>query len=189
VTSRRSLSLGFTFAALCAAFTAACGSDVARSTSSPAPGTATCTAAQLTVTANGSAAATGHSELIVELANRGPAPCTLSGFPTVSGTVGSGAVVHGVDTTNVFLGMANPGSGPSPVTLAPGVAAWVPLNFLDNPINGAVSCPSFSSFTVRPPDVDRTYTVQAPDGGAGRPPDCDGIRVPPVLSAAAAVIP
>lgn len=154
-----------------------------------APATTTCTVAQLTVKAGGSAAATGHSDLIVEITNQGTATCTLSGFPTVTGTLQSGAVVHGADTTNVFIGMAKPRSGPSPVTLRPGAEAWVPLNFLDNPINGAASCSSFSSFSVTPPGVDKAYTVRAPNSGTGYPPDCDGIKVPPVLSTADTVIP
>lgn len=143
----------------------------------------------MTVKADGSAAATGHSELVLEITNQGSTACTLSGFPVVSGTLRSGGVVHGADTTKVFIGMANPGSGPSPVELTPGAEAWVPLNFLDNPVNGATSCPAFSSFSVTPPGLDHAYTVQAPGDGAGYPPDCDGIEVPPVLSTADAVIP
>lgn len=154
-----------------------------------APGKAICTAARLTVKAAGSAAATGHSELMVEITNRGTVTCTLSGFPVVTGTLRSGAVVHGVDTPNVFIGMTNPRSGPSPVTLRPGAKAWMPLNFLDNPVNGAASCPSFSSFSVTPPGVNQAYPVRAPHSGAGYPPDCGGIKVPPVLSAADTVIP
>lgn len=71
----------------------------------------------------------------------------------------------------------------------PGAKAWLPLNFLDNPVNGATSCPAFSSFAVTPPGVGRAYTVQAPDSGAGYPADCGGIEVPTLLSTAETVIP
>ncbi len=156
---------------------------------SAARGTGTCTVARLAVKAGGSAAGTGNSELVVEITNQGTATCTLSGFPTVTGTLTSGAVVHGTDTTNVFLGMRNPGSGPSPVTLKPGAKAWVPLNFLDNPVNGARSCPSFSAFSITPPGVNHAYPLRAPHTATGYPPDCAGIKVPPVLSTANTVIP
>ena len=213
MTKRRSTPIGLTIAALCVAVTTACASvaggaspqgpeagsgagnssasppiispSVSAAPSTPTTSTATCTTAQLTVKTDGSAAAGGHAELIVEMTNQSTATCTLSGFPAVTGRLQSGTVVHGTDTTHVFIGMANPGNSPSPVTLTPGARAWLPLNFLDNPINGATSCPSFSSFAVTPPGGDQAYTVQAPDN----PPDCDGIAVPPVLSAADAVIP
>jgi hypothetical protein len=82
-----------------------------------------------------------------------------------------------------MLGMKNPVGGPSPVALGPGAQAWVPLNFVDTPLNGATSCPSFSSFTFTPPGVDRTYTIRA------SAVDCAGFKVPPVLPAADVVIP
>jgi hypothetical protein len=204
MTNRGSTAICLTVATLCAGFTAACASATgnasaqSRETSaspsasaspSTTPGTSSCTAAQLRVTADGSGAATGHSDLVVEITNQGAATCTLFGFPTVAGTLPSGTVVHGVDTANVFIGMTKPGSGPSPVSLNHGGTAWLPLNFSDNPINGATSCPSFSSFSVTLPGVSQAYTVHAPDSGAGYPPDCDGIKVPPVLAAADAVIP
>jgi hypothetical protein len=213
VTNHRPFPIGSGIAVLCVALTAACGS-VADGTSAPpsakpqsgapVPGTTataagtpsasavsaqTCTSEQLTVRSDGSGTTAGHSVLVIEITNNGTASCTLSGFPTVVGTLQSGTVVHGVDTTHVFIGMANPGSSRSPVTLAPGGGAWVPLNFIDTPVNGAASCPSFSSFTITPPGLSRTYTVEAAGNGAGDPPDCEGIEVPPVLSAADAVIP
>ncbi|MBR7835429.1 DUF4232 domain-containing protein [Actinospica durhamensis] len=139
--------------------------------------------------ADGSAAAAGHSELVVEIVNQGTAACTLTGFPTVVGTLSTGATVRGADTTDTYIGMASPGTGPSRVTLVPGGEAWLPLNFSDNPINGATSCPAFSSFTVTPPGVDHAYPVQLSASASGSPSDCAGIKVPPVLSAAQAVIP
>ena len=144
-----------------------------------------CTAARLTVKADASGAAGGHSELVVKITNTATTTCAMYGYPAVVGSLQSGGTVRGVDDDNVSIGMAYPGSGLSLVILAPSAAAWVPLNFLDNPINGATSCPSFSSFAVTPPGVDQAFTIQAPS----HPSDCDGIKVPPVLSATDAVIP
>jgi Protein of unknown function (DUF4232) len=206
MTKRGSVPVGLSIAALCVAFTTACasmsagapsqGPDTAAGSGSqagpssaapssapaaastaPASAAGTCTAAQLSVKADGGGAAGGQAELLLEITNQGTATCTLSGYPAVVGRLPSGATVHGTDTEHVMLGMTNQGSGPNPVAIAPGGQAWVPLNFLDNPLNGATSCPSFSSFTVTPPGVDRAYPVKASGS------DCDGIRVPPVLPA------
>lgn len=152
-------------------------------------GTTTCAAAQLAVKADGSGAATGHSELLLQITNTGAGTCTLSGFPAVTGRLQSGETVHGVDTDSVFIGMVNPGSRPGPVSLASGAHAWVPLNFSDNPVNGAASCATFASFSVTLPGVEGTFTVKASNSGTGSAPDCAGIEVPPVLAATDAVVP
>jgi hypothetical protein len=153
------------------------------------PAASACTPAQLTVKTDTSAAATGYSELIIEITNGGSAACTLSGFPAVLGTLGSGAAVHGRDTADVHLGMVDPGTAPGPVPLAPGAAAWIPLNFGDTPLNGANSCPAFASLAITLPGVAHTFTVSALEYGSVHAPDCDGIEVPPVLAAADAVVP
>ncbi len=156
---------------------------------SSTPAASACTAAQLTVKTDTSAAATGYSELIIEITNGGSAACTLSGFPAVLGTLGSGAAVHGRDTADVHLGMVDPGTAPGPVPLTPGAAAWIPLNFGDTPLNGANSCPAFASLAITLPGVAHTFTVSALEYGSVHAPDCDGIEVPPVLAAADAVVP
>ena len=213
VTNRGVPGKGLTIAVLCGALATACASTgtggatgsgatapvtapartsaQASPSAAPSSGPATCTAAQLTVRADRTAAAGGHSELVVELANQGTAVCTLSGFPSVVGTLQSGATVHGTDTASVSIGMATPGTEPAQVTLAPGAQAWLPLNFSDNPLNGATSCPAFTKFTITPPGVDRAYQVEPLANGSGAPtaPDCAGIQVPPILSASAAVLP
>lgn len=176
----------------------ASGSPSASGSGAGSPGSAaptgtsaasTCTPAQLTVKTDTSAAATGYSELMIEITDSGSAACTLSGFPAVLGTLGSGAAVHGRDTADVHLGMVNPGSAPGPVPLAPGAAAWIPLNFDDTPVNGANSCPSFASLSITLPGVAHTFTVSALENGSVYAPDCDGIEVPPVLGAADTVLP
>jgi hypothetical protein len=170
-------------------------SSSAPSASGPSPsgtgGSASgaCAPAQLTVKADTSAAATGYSDLLIEVTNAGTAACELSGFPTVAGTLSSGGTVHGRDTADVHLGMVDPGTAPGPVTLAPGANAWIPLNFDDNPLNGANSCPAFSTFAVTLPGVARAFSVSALEYGSVYAPDCDGIEVPPVLSTADTVVP
>lgn len=148
-----------------------------------------CTPAQLAVKTDTSAAATGYSDLMIEITDKGSTACTLSGFPAVLGTLGSGGTVHGRDTADVHLGMANPGTAPGPVPLAPGASAWIPLNFDDNPVNGASSCPAFASLSITLPGVAQAFTVSALEYGSVHAPDCDGIEVPPVLTAADTVLP
>jgi hypothetical protein len=148
-----------------------------------------CTSAQLAVKTDTSAAATGYSDLMIEVTNKGSAACALSGFPSVLGTLGSGGTVHGRDTADVHLGMANPGTAPGSVPLAPGAAAWIPLNFDDTPLNGASSCPAFASLSITLPGVAQPFTVSAHEYGSVYAPDCDGIEVPPVLTAADTVLP
>jgi Protein of unknown function (DUF4232) len=148
-----------------------------------------CTPAGLAVRTDTSAAATGYSELMIEITDKGSTACGLSGFPTVLGTLGSGGTVRGRDTAEVHLGMVNPGAGPGPVTLAPGASAWIPLNFDDTPVNGANSCPAFASLSITLPGMAQAFTVSALEYGSVYAPDCDGIEVPPVLGAADTVLP
>jgi Protein of unknown function (DUF4232) len=212
MTKRGYIPVGLTIVGLCVVFTTACssmaggasapssgpGSGVRNPstasptapTSAPAPpssaaasSTGTCSAEQLTVKADGYGVAGGQAELMLEITNNGTAACTLSGYPAVVGRLPSGGVVRGTDTENVMLGVRGPVGSPSPVVIASGAHAWVPLNFGDTPLNGAKTCPSFSSFTFTPPGVDRAYPIRA--SGV----DCAGFRVPPVLPADDVVIP
>ena len=136
-----------------------------------------------------SGAGTGHSDLMVELTNLSSTMCGLSGYPSVVGTLQSGATVRGVETASAYLGAVNPDLAQGPVPLAPGAAAWIALNFDDNPVNGAATCPTFASFSITPPGVGRAFPVSALEYGSVYAPDCDGVEVSPVLSAANAVIP
>jgi Protein of unknown function (DUF4232) len=197
--------VGTGIVAFCLAFATSCASATGNPSSqgpgaAPGAGTSaaaatattaqpTCTPAQLGVKAVTSGSGAGHSDLMIAVTNLSSTMCGLSGYPSVVGTLQSGATVRGVETTSGYLGAANPDLAPGPVQLAPGAAAWIALNFDDNPVNGAATCPMFASFSITPPGVDRAFTVSAIEYGSVYAPDCDGVEVPPVLSAANAVIP
>jgi hypothetical protein len=82
----------------------------------------------------------GHGEQIVNLSNKGPADCTLYGFPGLGLLNGSGQPVPLVVTRATSAGFAFPAIPETTVTLAPGgEPAAFGMEWINGPSSGTYS--------------------------------------------------
>jgi hypothetical protein len=105
---------------------------------------AACRTADLRLAAGEGDAGTGNRAQILTLTNAGTAPCTLSGYPSVSLLDANGRAVTGVRADQ------NPGTA-APVTLPAGGRAFFDIawNVVPNEAQGQTTCPTAARVTVR----------------------------------------
>jgi hypothetical protein len=107
---------------------------VTSSTTTAPPGPPGCVGAALTGSVANWQATAGTTYEIVVLTNISPSGCTLSGFPGLAANAQNGTALPAGARDVPTLGL-NPGttppSGPAPVSVAPGSAAWFELAFSD----------------------------------------------------------
>ena len=145
---------------------------------------APCSGLELAVTAGSSGAAGGHNAITILFTNTGRTACRLDGYPGVAGLDASGnQVAQAARTASGYLGgLANSASAPVPVPLQPGAIASALVEAVDNPQNGASSCPVYPALLVTPPNTTASTRVDAhgpnPSGGLW---NCAAFDVHPVV--------
>ena len=104
------------------------------STTTASPGPPGCVGAALTGSVANWQATAGTTYEIVVLTNISPSGCALSGFPGLAANAQNGTALPAGARDVPTLGLnpgATPPSGPAPVSVAPGSAAWFELAFSD----------------------------------------------------------
>ena len=129
----------------------------------------------------GGGAGLGHRSQVLVFTNTGQSACTLTGYPGVAALDAQGAqVAQAVRTPSGYLGgLATGTTTPPTVVLAPGQAASAMVEGIDNPQNGATSCPSYPAFLVTPPNLTQSVTLGLTSSPAF--PGCSPIQVHPVV--------
>lgn len=112
--------------------TSATASDSSTRSGTSTAATTACSPDAVTVKVVDQIAFSGHQLAILAVTNNAAAPCTVSGYPTVSVLDGNG---DGVDATPVYSRNSDVYSGASdaPVTIAPGDAAGLYIGRLTDP--------------------------------------------------------
>jgi len=124
-----------------------------QSSTSSTAASATCQPGQLAVSISEQGGAVGHGQQIVSLSNKGPADCTLYGFPGLGLLNSSGQSVKLVVTRATAAGFAFPAIRETTLTLTPGgEPAAFGMEWINGPSTGAYS------LQVTPPD-DTGYLV------------------------------
>jgi len=128
------------------------------STSSTAAST-TCQPGQLAVSVSGQEGAVGHGQQIVSLSNKGPADCTLYGFPGLGLLNGSGQSVKLTVTRATAAGFLSPAVPETTLTLTPGgEPAAFGMEWINGPSTGTYSLqvtpPNDTGYLVVPNQVD-----------------------------------
>jgi hypothetical protein len=120
-------------------------------TSPPGKRAPRCTSAHLAVSIVDSGAAAGTVGGFLDFTNRGSAPCTLTGWPTVSAITAAGKVTHVADATSTMIGGWT-AITPMPVlTLARGQSGYAVLETSDVAINATSCPPPYTRLTARVP--------------------------------------
>lgn len=123
---------------------------------------AVCNASNLSGTAAPSNGAAGHTITTLTLTNKGPAPCTLNGYPGVSFVDAGGAIV-GAPASRTEAPTA-------PVTLQPGASASTSMSITNPGVIGQVCNPhDVTGLRVYPPGSHESLVVSYPGQACGNP--------------------
>jgi hypothetical protein len=145
-------------------------------TTPPVQSVASCTFAQLRVTAGQGGVGLGHSGFPIRFQNVSSAACTIQGYPGVAGIDSHGQQVTQAERTSAgYLGGLPPGDPIPVVTLAPGAQGSALVEGTDDPEGGATSCQQLVGILVTTPNT--TQYVQM----AVAPGDCSGLQIHPVV--------
>jgi hypothetical protein len=152
------------------------------STSRPATtraGTAAgCVVGQLALTAGEPGAGLSHYGLPIIFRNTSNTACTLSGYPGVAGLSAGGAQIGQAQRTpsGYLGGLANGGTTPPVVVLAPGQSGSALLETTAVAGSGTQPCPTFAGLLVTSPN--ETHSVRL----VVNLPGCPGFQVHPVVA-------
>lgn len=127
-----------------AAVDPATATAIAAATSNPLP---TCTTAQLSPSQAPVVGGLNHVGLVLTFTNQA-LTCTITGYPSVAGTVNGTAVVQARQTPRGYLG--GPGAAPT-VTLTPNQSASALLEGLDGPPAGQ-PCADYTALRITAPN-------------------------------------
>jgi hypothetical protein len=136
-------------------------------TSARGAGVPSCPTGVLATHATFGGAAAGSSYYLITIADTGPHPCTLDGYPDLKFFAPSGAGGAGAGAP-LALAITHGGPAPSPVTLRAGHAGESLLIFSDN---GGSDCPAVGSALLTPPGSSEALPLAlsfSPCGGGVR---------------------
>lgn len=119
----------------------------------PPPSGAPCAAADLRLAVGGGDAGMGHRLTTLALRNAGTAPCTMSGYPTVTLLDDKGQALTAVRAVPSAGGYLVQGRAATPVEVRPGQAAWFDLAWtvIPHEDEGETVCPSARTVRVVAP--------------------------------------
>jgi hypothetical protein len=142
-----------------------------------APGaTKVCTSAQLAVTLGERQQAMNQPAIAVIFTNTSATPCTMYGYPGVTGLDAHGhQIAQAYRTPQVYMGGA-PSGFPTQVTVASGAHASALIGGTAQPVNGQTTCAADSAAVfVTPPGT------SAPSKLSVDFPSCTGLAITPVV--------
>jgi hypothetical protein len=151
-----------------------------------------CAAADLTVTTGATAAAAGHSSLVLLFTNSGGASCFVQGYPGVAVQLRGDRAYNAVRAMTGYMG-GDAVPSPARVQLAPGVTASALIEWLHFPQDGSASvtaadCAGHGAVRLLVTAPDRTAPATlAPPGPAS--PICWGFEVHPIVAGSAGQYP
>ena len=142
-----------------------------------------CTLSDLTVSAGPSGFGAGHQGVPILFRNSSQTTCSLYGYPGVAALNSSGQqVVQAMRTPSGYLGGLAPGATtPATVILGPGQTASALVEGIDNPLNGATSCPYYPAFLVTPPNTTTSAQVPVASASSQGMAGCTPIVVHPIV--------
>ncbi len=146
-------------------------------TSAPASGDVpACGNTDVTVEVGASAAGLGHVGSVIVFINSSDQPCTLLGYPGVTGLDSAGReVTRALPTLSGYLGGSYT---EATVLLAPGGDASALVEGTDVPTGTATACPDYPGLLVTGPGQTTPHSVSA------RMPGCSLLQVHPVVAGA-----
>ena len=136
-----------------------------------------CSGGHLAVAAGEGTAGLGHEGVVLLFRNVGSTVCALHGYPGVAGLNSGGRqVTQARRTPSGYLGgLAFGQTTPPNVVLAPGQTASALVEGTDVPMGNEMSCPSYPSLLVTPPNTTSSVPVSA------SLPGCSGLAIHPVV--------
>lgn len=134
------------------------------------PTAAPCRSAQLRLSSEGGDAGAGNRVMVVGVQNIGTAPCSVTGWPTVTLQDVRGRNLTAVQSQQELGSYFRQGQTPRPVTIPPQGKAYFDIawSVMPNEAIGQTTCPSAARIKVTPPgdaialNLDQTFT---PCGG------------------------
>jgi hypothetical protein len=122
--------------------------------------TSTCRTSALRLSFISVAGAAGHLAGGFRFTNTATDPCSLDGYPTVTLRAANGTLMPTVSSQGggYTIGTQQPARL---VTLEPGGSTEFTVEWIDNPIDGQVSCSAAATITVTPPSGSVGITVTA----------------------------
>jgi hypothetical protein len=135
-----------------------------------------CVTSDLAVSVVGGDGAGGGAQAILRFRNIGPAPCSLRGYPTVLSldTAHHRSLPTGHSLRALWGGTATV----STIDIADGQTASATLEWGDNPVGTATTCPAFPTIAVTAPGTRRAVRLRIPLPVQG----CSGVSVLPVVA-------
>jgi hypothetical protein len=153
-------------------------------TTSPGAPVAACRDSQVATTLTHTGAATGTVGGFLTFTNRGPGPCTLAGWPTVTAITRAGGRTPVPHATTMMIGHWRY-TAPSPVTtLAPGAVAYAALQVTDVTTGDAAMCPPpYTRLEVTIPGGTQPAALSAwLPGAATYLPSCPTVKGGPAIA-------